>query len=536
MATKETQRRIYDRLIVASLTVCSFGVMASALKRVPGFTLDDSYIHQTVARNFVLHGVPGLVPGARSSGSTSVLWTYVQAAKYVAFPSTNPVLFNAWLSLVLIVLISQLLYTMAEKDKLVTQSRIAVAGGAALCGNFLWLGFLGMEHLLFVALSLSAILLWCSTNESGRRRSAILTGIFAGLIALTRPEGMFFVLLVSVMARRVGRSWKEARLALVAWLPPIALMFASNLYTSGTLLPATYAGRSWLYFHSHGGPHGLWAIRTLVGSWASRMPKMLDAYLALPIANNVRGIFIGLLACAFIILLIMGVRNLVRSGASRLVFLCVWCALDMLIYACTFPNSGNGGRYQPLFLLLAFPLVFLGMFEVLYDATPASASWARDLTWIPILAIGVCSIWTWRIVTVDGIAHIRNTHGQMASWILKNIPADVSIASFDIGKISYELSGRTVIDLGGLADPAYMPYLVRGEIAPYLAQHNVQYVVLPSGYLDVLGLDSGGQVGGPLVQFCSPHDVWLLGFATTHHAAPCQLIYHFQPDHQAKPL
>ncbi len=502
-----------------------FGVVASALLRVFGFPVDDSYIHQTVARNFVLYHVPGLVPGRRSSGSTSVIWSYIQAARYWLFSGMHPVLFNLLLSVVLLAVMSQLLYTLAQKDLLPRQARLLFVVGPAVCGNFLWLGLLGMEHVLFCVFSLAAVLAWCDVARQERTSAAIWTGVFAGLIALTRPEGVVFVALAVVSAKKVGRTWRDAGIAFAVWLPFLFLLLGSNLYTSHSLLPGTYAGRSWLNFHDHGGPHSLWAIRTLAGSWFLRLPRMVNAYDTLPTHLKLAAV----LALVDWFLLAVGVWSLFKLRATRIGLLCAWCLLHMLTYVATFPNTGNAGRYQPLLLLLGFPLMFLGLWSLL--RAPESSSRGRTAAlWTVVLVVAASSLVTWRAVTIVGTAHIEATHARMAAWIQQNVPPDASIASFDIGRISYERKGKAVIDLGGLADSAYIPYLESGHIEAYLVKEHVDYVVLPSNMPSLLGISTGHGLGPPLAEYCSPEGPWLFGYMATHHAAPCQTIYRVAPE------
>lgn len=513
-----------ERSLALAAMLGGFAVVASALRGAWGFPLDDSYIHQTVARNFARYHVPGLVPGQRSSGSTSVLWSYIQASRFWLGNHVDPVLFNLLLSVLLLAVLSQLLYSLVQNDKLPRQARMLVVVGAGVCGNFLWLGLLGMEHLLFVVFSVAAVLTWCNSEAQHSQRSAIWTGVFAGLVALTRPEGVILIAVLVLAAPRLGRSRRQAAVAFAAWLPFLAILLGSDWYTSHSLLPATLAGRTWLDFHEHGGPHSLWALRNLSGSWFLRLPRMINANLTLP--GNVKiaaakGLVEWVLAAA-------GLAWLFQVRSRRLLLLCAWCAAHMATFLATFPNSGSGGRYQPLLLMLALPLMFLGIWQLLGWAAKKLGWPLEPAVWAAVLMVGAWSLGTWRMVALDGIDHINATHGQIAQWINRNLPPEASIGSFDIGRISYDRQGRAVVDLGGLADSAYMPYLVAGDISPYLAKEHIQYVVLPSSMGTVLGLWPGHGVGPALAGYCSPQESWLLGYSATHHAAQCQSIYKVQ--------
>jgi hypothetical protein len=228
-------------------------------------------------------------------------------------------------------------------------------------------------------------------------------------------------------------------------------------------------------------------------------------------------------------LLVLGVVTLLRLHSTRLILLCAWCLIHMLTYEVSFPNSGHGGRYQPLWLLLILPLIALGVLRALRWIGPPPAHWPLYATAALLLAASATSLFSWRTVLLDGIAHINDTDGRMAQWANDHLPGDAKIASFDIGRISYDRATDPVVDLGGLADHSYLPYLMAGNIAPYLSQQRVQYVMVPLGMLPLFGLDSPKLTGPPLVTFCSPMDIWRMGYENTHHAQICQTMYRFLP-------
>jgi hypothetical protein len=56
---------------LALIYALGFAIVGSALYQHFGFPLDDSWIHQSVGRNFARFGSLGYLPHQRSSGSTS---------------------------------------------------------------------------------------------------------------------------------------------------------------------------------------------------------------------------------------------------------------------------------------------------------------------------------------------------------------------------------------------------------------------------------------------------------------------------------
>lgn len=77
-------------VLLAVLYSLMFTVLTSVLLHKHGFPLDDSYIHQTVARNLAEHGTLGFSTGRSSSGVTSVLWMLLQALRYKVAGSLDP--------------------------------------------------------------------------------------------------------------------------------------------------------------------------------------------------------------------------------------------------------------------------------------------------------------------------------------------------------------------------------------------------------------------------------------------------------------
>jgi hypothetical protein len=134
----------------------SFLILGSSLRIQYGFPLDDSYIHQTVARNFAHYDVLGFIPGKASSGATSLIWACLQASNY-KFLHIDPVKFNFFFSWIMLGLIGPMLFILSRRDGMSVPLSFVLAASPALCGNFVWLGLIGMEHLLFIVLVLISI-------------------------------------------------------------------------------------------------------------------------------------------------------------------------------------------------------------------------------------------------------------------------------------------------------------------------------------------------------------------------------------------
>ncbi len=505
------------------LYAVSFTYLSSALHQQHGFPLDDSYIHQTIGRNLAEHATLGFITGQRSSGATSLLWTIVQAANYRVLGGLDPVWYNLGLSYLCFAAIGPLLLLLAERDGLPQRTSSVLAGAPALMGNFLWLGLIGMEHLLFVVLSLAAIYWWFAPAT---RITALLAGCAAGLLVITRPEAIAFaplLLLLSYLAK-VRRGAPDVSLLLGIWALMLGVFFGTNLWTSGSLMPVTLRGRSWLYFHRSGGAHSLESMLRFCGAWIQRLPRQFSVRYTHQMAS-VRDIraAAALLGIVLVALALVGAWSLLAKRPLRLTVLLVWAAVHFTIYLLTFPSGGHGGRYQPLTLMLFFPLLFLGLLSALTLLLQGERAWLFGVVCAIMVAAGVASLRTWRTVTLVGIRHINDTHGKIALFMRDHVPVTSRFAAFDIGRVSFDWGGQ-VIDLGGLVDPTYFHYLAEGKVPEYLLMRHVQYVLLPSAGMEAVGFETMG-AAEKVANFCSPQDDWLLGFRYTIHATQCQELY-----------
>jgi hypothetical protein len=230
-----------------------------------------------------------------------------------------------------------------------------------------------------------------------------------------------------------------------------------------------------------------------------------------------------------------GLRSLFRLRAHRMLLLCAWAGLIVLLYTAMLPSAGHGGRYLAVPLLLFLPLEFLGLHQIFSAFRPTQRrAWAL-VACVAILS-ATRSLAIWRQATLAQIAQIETEHGAMATWLQSTFPPSAftqgKVAVFDIGRIGFQLNGN-VVDLGGLMDSSYLPYVLRHRTADYLFAHGVQYIVLPSAadensadWMQRLSLQGDRGVSlQPVYSVCAdPHLDWLAeNSADTAYA--CQRAY-----------
>lgn len=373
------------------------------------------------------------------------------------------------LNLLLLVFIGAGLLAIAREDGLPAYLCWLCALGPASDGNFIWLGLSGMEHVLFVALSIAAIFFWFHRGL----RSAIFAAMCLGALSLVRPEGFLLAVGLAVFFR-ARRTPKEIAFITAAVGGCVLLFLCVNLKTSHSWLPMTYAGRKWLYF----GGTGLNIGRTvryplavfMCGFQAWRRQTHLWNIIAVQFAA-------------------LGVLTLCRRQTPRSMALCMWVLAVICAYAVMLPALSQGLRYQSVFLCLIIPLMFVGTDALLSSIQIVHGRITQGSTKIVVLSLiclgsALVSLPLWRGISRAEVNVVRETHVKASTFIGQNIPPNAKIAAFDIGVLGYIDGGGRIYDLGGLTDSAYLPYLHENRILDYLDDRHVTYlmwVTTPNG-------------------------------------------------------
>jgi hypothetical protein len=181
-----------------------------------------------------------------------------------------------------------------------------------------------------------------------------------------------------------------------------------------------------------------------------------------------------------------------------------------------------------MILALVMPFAVLGIANM--DDKPAM----RALVGIPVLLGGVLSVVTWRGVASDTTSHIEHAHRATARWVATHVALGEPVAAFDIGAIGFELGDRRVVDLGGLVDPKYLPYLREGQACRYLADRRVRFLVIPEEInvpdrvVDLatrIGAFCPGQTSKQIARFATPHRIWQNAWDFTGNAYPELAVY-----------
>jgi hypothetical protein len=496
--------------------------MATALRSNLGFPLDDSWIHQVIARNLVTSHTIGFIPGVTSSGSSSTLWTFVLALHYLLFANASPIWYPLAVNAVLLTGIGLLLWRLAVADGLSHAEIAALTLLPALSGNLVWLAFIGMEHVLFMFLSVLAILLWF--RPAGDTRAVLAAGLALGALGMTRPEGLALALLLFALYRFCDRTSRDLLRAGATALVFLVPSFAINLWTSGTLLPTTMKGRRFLYIgsiHLHPGRS------TVISLTRETYQRILQHHFFHTTSQWVE------LAVA---LAVWGTIVLVRRFPNRTAMLCLWATLHYACYCFILPAAGHGGRYQP-FVLLLFPAVMaIGGIDLARRAARLVPSFPITSPVPATAVLALAAIVTaltlprWQVALRDSIFDINNSHRKMAAWINDNIPAGTPMGVFDIGNIGYFANIR-LYDLGGLVDSKFVDYLATRRVPQYLDEKHLQYVVMPHNGAETRFGDQLNLLHNPTLRLVPLHTdgidyaTWNSSYVYTQHAFRFQTLY-----------
>ena len=480
---------------------------------LPGFPLDDGWIHAAYARNLAEHGEFALNPGTPSTGTTSLLWTALLGGLgFVGLSAPTGGLVAGALCLLLLVASFHDLLLLHGADRV---PAAAAAAALPLSGITLWWALSGMETLLFLLLAVLAL-------SAQARRRYTTSGVWLALLLLTRPEGVLLVPLIAAAAWRRERSLRPLLPLFLLAAAGVLVYLGWNLAVSGRLWTSTLEGRRWLALGGRD-PEG---IAGLPVAWASMLLRWARILVAGALREAGLGTWIaGILAVLSLAFSAMRSRRSAVPGSSPvasawrswrsavpgsspapsrlrplrgasarqaatsavglrqlLVMLFAWALLHTLAYAVMLPYPGHAGRY------LAMLLLPLGCLPAMLH--PRSVAF-RKTRIVPLLLrhvlpgglllaggvlLAVSAVTNWSAAWRASVDHINRVHRRAAEWVRTETPGDARIACYDVGAMAY-FSGRTVVDLGGLSDPAAIPFM-RGRIDEYILASGAEYVAM----------------------------------------------------------
>lgn len=454
-----------DLLIIAAsvLLIAIIYLLASRFTYAIGFPLDDSWIHQTYARNLALHGEWAFRPGIPSAGSTSPLWSALLAVGFLIYLS--PYVWTYFLGIATLFALAVVSEWAVRQLLASYRPRIPWVGiFIAFEWHLVWAAMSGMETLLHGLIATTVLILLMT-----RSPRYLTLGLLAGLSVWVRPDGLTLLGPIGMVILLQEGDMRSRLTALVRFLIGFGSLFVFyllfNLAIGGTPMPNTFYAKQAEY----------------------------AAWQALPILDRLGQMSLQLLVGPSLVLLPGVIGWLVKSIRERMwgsLAAILWCFGYLLLYISRLPVYQHGRYIMP-----AMPIFFLFGLLVFaeFDAgkTFARYHWIAQTIWrggLVMLVIGFIVLGANSYA--QDVAVIESEMVVTAKWAAENLPEGAVIAAHDIGALGY-FDDHALIDLAGLISPEVIPF-IRDEpqIAAFLNEEGANYLIAFPGFYPVLTRDA----------------------------------------------
>jgi hypothetical protein len=443
-------RRIVWQLALASVISMAVYLVASALYYHIGFPLDDSWIHQTYARNLAVYGEWAFQPGKPSAGSTSPLWTGLLSIGFLL--KLAPYIWTYLLGGLLLLSMGLLGEMVVRRVSPAYQSRFPWVGlFLVLEWHLVWMAASGMETLLH-ALLITTVL---GMLMSGSRRFITL-GLLAGLSVWVRPDGVTLLGPIAVHAlagQGSGRKrWRDMSLFVIGFASLFVPYLLFNLILAGTPMPNTFYAKQAEY----------------------------AAWQALPFLSRFRQLSLQFLAGSSLALLpgVIGwsIISLRKRDWGTLAGM-VWFGGYLFLYVQRLPVYQHGRYIMP-----AMPVYFLwglaAMTEFFKSKCLGRYHWLAATGWNTFAGVLCVAFWVLGANTYSqDVALIESEMVASAKWVAANVPKSDVIAAHDIGALGY-YDNHDLVDLAGLVSPEVIPFIRDEErLARFLDERDAKYLI-----------------------------------------------------------
>jgi hypothetical protein len=443
-------------LAAAVVLVVLIYLIASRLTYAIGFPLDDSWIHQTYARNLAMRGEWAFRPGIVSAGSTSPLWSILLAPGFLLHLS--PYIWTYLLGALILFGLAVTCEWSARRLVDGYRPRFPWVGLFILFEwHLAWAALSGMEtllHGLIVTLVLSMLM------ANSRRYLAL--GLLTGLAVWVRPDGLTLlgpVVLTLLMMEADGRSRIAA---LTRYLIGFGSLFVPyllfNLAVGGTPMPNT--------FYAKQAEYASWQQLSIV----TRLGQMSLQLLVGPALVLLPG-------------LILWVKSSIDQRRWGSLAAMIWCAGYLALYVMRLPLYQHG-RYimpaMPAFFLFGL-LGFAGFIS--QGAKTPGRTWVLQTIWRAAAVMLLAGFVILGAVSyARDVAFIESEMVVTAKWVAANLQQDELIAAHDIGALGF-YDTHELIDLAGLISPEVIPF-IRDEsrLAEFLDQRGADYLIVFPGF------------------------------------------------------
>ncbi len=411
----------------------------------PLYLNDDAYISLTYAKNlargngFVFNYPPAVL------GTTTPLFTLAVAGLAWLFPQFSLPVLAVFLSAFCWLALCWVLFFFRREWRLANWQVCLLALVVVGSG---WIEFLGMEAYPFAFLILLCFSLLL-------RKTYWLTGLTAGLLFLTRGEGVLVLAVLSMAILMQG--WKHKAIArefipsilklLAGFALPVLLWIVYAQTTFGSFLPNTLATKQ------AQGQSSLWRpfVQQLIFDWMPQWGKSF-AYAKWPWFN----LWWFAVLIGFVTALMQKRHWLLLLG---------WIVLYLLGY--TVLNVPGYWWYQLPVLFVLNLLFGLGMIKVVEILTQYLKVRTLSLALSVLFVLGFAFLLA--RPTVRAMKSYKGdprgpSYVALSEWFRDHAAPSESIAFIEIGYLGYYTENR-IVDLAGLVLPDIVPHIAEGDFS-----------------------------------------------------------------------
>lgn len=424
-----------------------------------GFPLDDSWIHQTYARNLLFYGDWYFLPEIKSAGSTAPLWTLLLVPGH--FLKNNFFIYYTYFIsgfiFALCCIVIQLIFDSFQSN---ATSFPWVGTILALEWHLIWAANSGMETIFFIFL----IIFFFFILEKEDKYPSWAHGLVLGLIIFIRPDGItligpYLLIKSSQILLRKNNIWPILFNLLIVFCF-LGIYFFFNYRLSGEILPNTFFAKQAEYQILFNEP----------------LVKRIFNLSLIPLTGAGILLFPG-----FVYFLYKKIKDL----DILILSIYLWLSGYLMIYALRLPVTYQHGRYLIPIIPLVFLLSFLGYVEIskFEFRYKFHLVLAFKTTFMSILLI---FLYLGARAYSQDVAIIQSEMVATAQWIEKNLDKTDIIAAHDIGALGF-YTNKKIIDLAGLINPEIIP-IIRDEqkIEHFLNEKHADYLVVFPGWYDSL--------------------------------------------------
>jgi hypothetical protein len=444
-------RRTWLMLALATLvSICAWLAFSSISYRI-GFPLDDSWIHQTFARNLALHGEWSFIPGHPSGGSTAPLWTALLSFGFLLHLS--PFIWTFFLGGML--LFSLASYAEVSMRVLVPEYHGVIPWVGLLVAfewHLVWASVSGMETILHALIAFILLMLLIKKTFHW-----LLLGALAGISVWVRPDGITFLGPIIFVILLSLPDWKTRLRVLSSTAFGFAIFFLPylvfNLVVGGTVFPTTFYAKQAEYSN--------WQVSLILQR----------------IGEGALQIFTGPGIVLFPGTLITAWWAISKRQWGYIAAV-LWIVGYMGIYLFRLPAYQHGRYLMPVMPIYFFIGLYGYFLSFLNLTAQKRALGLIKAAWGSAIAIICGAFWFLGMQSyTQDVRYIESEMVDTAKWVATHIPRNALVATHDVGALGY-FGDHGLVDMAGLISPEVIPFLRNdAALADYLDSKGVTYLV-----------------------------------------------------------